>query len=202
MTFCSKCGCELLQKSKFCPSCGENLSIFKNVINEKHKLKNQSINTNQSINPTDKSPHSFRKPEHNSFSLSPVNTKSFSKPKKILITCLGLVILITGYTTLKAISNSSPTTPSEKVLTNDESNAIRFKNLIPQLDRNADIHKDISEPELTTLIAFVNMNGYKCDTVSFAMPFPSKHQYSLTCNNYRYSYEIEDIGGNPVIVVK
>lgn len=183
--------------SKFCSSCGVDIPVSNDETNEQNKTKYPRIdaNTKKVVHPAKPTIHTKQPSTHKSFSLSPVDTQSFSKKKKILIGFLSLIILFTGYTTLSAISNSSTITTSEKKLTKDEENAIRFKTLLPQLDKNADIHKDISEELLAGLIVYININGYKCDTITFAMPFTRKHGYSLTCNNYRYAYEVEDKGG-------
>lgn len=203
MSFCSNCGSKLVMASKFCSSCGVDIPTSNNNdTNEQNKPKHPRIdaNTKKVVHSAKPTIQTEQPSTHKSFSLSPVDTQSFSKKKKILVGCLSLIILITGYITLSSIPNS-PTT-SKKELTNDEKNAIRFKTLLPQLDKDADIHKDISEELLAELIVLININGYKCDTVTFAMPFIRKHGYSLTCNNYRYSYEIEDKGGNFIVTVK
>lgn len=45
-------------------------------------------------------------------------------------------------------------------------------------------------------------SGWKCDTVSAFIPFILSRGFTLTCNRYRYDYEIEDRGGNWVITLK
>ena len=41
--------------------------------------------------------------------------------------------------------------------------------------------------------------GYRCDTVDKVNPFIVKRGYTVYCNGYSYSYELEDRGGRWVI---
>lgn len=146
MIFCSNCGNKLLQASKFCSSCGANITLISNESGEVNTSNSPLVNTKAST-----------QLQHKSLTLSPIGREKFSKTKKIVIGFLGLIILFTGYITLGTIvETETVTTTSEKVLTKDEENAARFKTLLPQLDKDADIHKDISERDLVTLITLVN----------------------------------------------
>ena len=52
-------------------------------------------------------------------------------------------------------------------------------------------------PELISAVAdVVKAFGYRCDSVSSARPLRSEDGFAIVCNNYRYSYELRDIGGN------
>ena len=43
--------------------------------------------------------------------------------------------------------------------------------------------------------------GYKCDKIDSIIRSEWDGDYSITCNDYRYSYEIEDKGGNWVVTL-
>ena len=51
---------------------------------------------------------------------------------------------------------------------------------------------------LDYMSSLVRMNGWRCDSVSAVRPyiFSSKDGYVLTCNHFKYGYDIEDKGGN------
>ena len=48
----------------------------------------------------------------------------------------------------------------------------------------------------------VKIYGYRCDSISSFMPFILSAGYKISCNNYRYSYELEDKGGRWVVTVQ
>ena len=43
--------------------------------------------------------------------------------------------------------------------------------------------------------------GYKCDTIDSMRVSQWDGDITVVCNNYRYSYEIKDVGGNYVVTV-
>lgn len=51
------------------------------------------------------------------------------------------------------------------------------------------------------LAQYVRAWGYRCDTVNAATPFMFSRGFNLYCNEYRYSYEIEDEGGRWIVTV-
>ncbi|WP_368568499.1 hypothetical protein [Acinetobacter nosocomialis] len=77
-----------------------------------------------------------------------------------------------------------------------------FGNLQYKIEPEAVINSKIDEDILSQLILAVLVNGYKCDTVSSAIPYIRGGGYTMQCNNYQYKYEIEDKGGNIVVNVK
>ncbi|MDN8361017.1 hypothetical protein QZK58_16985 [Acinetobacter baumannii] len=77
-----------------------------------------------------------------------------------------------------------------------------FGNLQYKVEPEAVINSKIDEDILSQLILAVLVNGYKCDTVSSAIPYIRGGGYTMQCNNYQYEYEIEDKGGNIVVNVK
>lgn len=48
----------------------------------------------------------------------------------------------------------------------------------------------------------VRAHGYRCDSISSFQPFVMSAGYTIRCNNYRYTYELEDKGGRWVVTVK
>jgi hypothetical protein len=52
------------------------------------------------------------------------------------------------------------------------------------------------------LTGLVKGNGYRCDSISAARPFFLSAGYTLSCNDYRYEYEIADKGGRWIVTVK
>ncbi|HCQ9885696.1 TPA: hypothetical protein OMQ51_001802 [Acinetobacter baumannii] len=76
-----------------------------------------------------------------------------------------------------------------------------FGSLQYKVEPEAVINSKIDEDILSQLILAVLVNGYKCDTVSSAIPYIRGGGYTMQCNNYHYEYEIEDKGGNIVVSV-
>ena len=48
----------------------------------------------------------------------------------------------------------------------------------------------------------IRANGYTCDNVAHMRPLMFSAGYTVYCNDYRYVYEIEDVGGNLQVTVK
>ena len=48
----------------------------------------------------------------------------------------------------------------------------------------------------------IKQAGYRCDTVSSVLKWFWGVGFNVNCNNHRYSYEIEDQGGNWVAKLK
>jgi hypothetical protein len=59
----------------------------------------------------------------------------------------------------------------------------------------------ISLKAVDFLVSIVRSNGYKCDSVSAWRPWITSRGSTLTCNGFRYSYELADKGGNWVVTV-
>lgn len=83
----------------------------------------------------------------------------------------------------------------------DESDSQRFGKIQYKVEKEAVINSKINEDILSQLILAVLVNGYKCDTVSSAIPYIRGGGYTMQCNNYQYEYEVEDKGGNIVVTV-
>lgn len=65
------------------------------------------------------------------------------------------------------------------------------------VEKNAKISNYLQgNPKLyTALSAVIHLNGYKCDTISGIAPMSISYGFYVHCNQYRYSYEVEDRGG-------
>ncbi|MEO4078830.1 hypothetical protein ACMGSW_17520 [Acinetobacter baumannii] len=86
--------------------------------------------------------------------------------------------------------------------TSDEADSQRFGKIQYKVEKEAVINSKIDEGILSQLILAVLVNGYKCDTVSSAIPYIRGGGYTMQCNNYQYKYEIEDKGGSIMVEVK
>lgn len=53
-----------------------------------------------------------------------------------------------------------------------------------------------------SLAELIKIYGYRCDSISGARKFLTGRGFVVNCNNYRYTYEIEDKGGRWVISVQ
>ncbi|WP_140383434.1 hypothetical protein [Acinetobacter pittii] len=98
--------------------------------------------------------------------------------------------------------NKETHTVKIKEVTSDETDSQRFGKIQYKVEKEAVINSKIDEDILSQLILAVLVNGYKCDTVSSAIPYIRGGGYTMQCNNYNYEYEIEDKGGNIIVTVK
>jgi hypothetical protein len=48
---------------------------------------------------------------------------------------------------------------------------------------------------LEEMVQLVRASGYRCDSISAAIPMALSRGFKLTCNRFSYKYEIEDKGG-------
>ncbi|MFW6406727.1 hypothetical protein [Acinetobacter baumannii] len=97
--------------------------------------------------------------------------------------------------------NEETNTVKIKEKTSDETDSQRFGKIQYKVEKEAVINSKIDEEILSQLILAVLVNGYKCDSVSSAIPYIRGGGYTMQCNNYQYKYEIEDKGGNIIVTV-
>ncbi|UWQ19197.1 hypothetical protein [Jannaschia sp. M317] len=45
-------------------------------------------------------------------------------------------------------------------------------------------------------VGMIRAMGWRCDSISAARPFLMSRGFTIVCNNFRYTYEFEDRGGN------
>lgn len=60
----------------------------------------------------------------------------------------------------------------------------------------------VTMDQVKALVSIVKQSGYSCSSISGAFPFLLSHGFTLKCNNFRYTYEIEDAGGQWKVTVK
>jgi hypothetical protein len=61
----------------------------------------------------------------------------------------------------------------------------------------------LDKKQALILAQVVKMNGYRCDEINAANRSPwSNGKFTLYCNNWNYSYVIEDKGGRIVVTVE
>lgn len=51
------------------------------------------------------------------------------------------------------------------------------------------------------LAGLVKEKGYACDSIAAASPFAFSEGFNLSCNRFRYKYEIENKGGNWIVTI-
>ncbi len=71
------------------------------------------------------------------------------------------------------------------------------------IEKDAAIYDDIkgNNKLINLLVLAITTSGYKCNSVSAVRPLIFGHGFNVKCNNYYYSYDIKDEGGNWVIKV-
>ncbi len=55
---------------------------------------------------------------------------------------------------------------------------------------------------VNSLVSLVKINGYRCDSLDNARSNLLSSGFSLSCNGYKYQYNIEDRGGRYVVTVE
>lgn len=66
---------------------------------------------------------------------------------------------------------------------------------------NSAIVKKERKPKAQAAAAIVKIYGYRCDTISAFQPMVFSDGYTISCNRFRYTYELEDKGGRWVVTV-
>lgn len=73
----------------------------------------------------------------------------------------------------------------------------------PVEEPGALIDDHMSDVVVESLVALVRLRGYRCDSVSGAVPSVFRAgKFTLNCNQFRYAYVIEDRGGHWIVRVK
>ena len=65
------------------------------------------------------------------------------------------------------------------------------------IDHSADTIHDINE-----LVRLVRTDDYRCDSVSSFRPLIFSQGFQLGCNNFAYTYDIQDKGGHWIVTVE
>ena len=69
------------------------------------------------------------------------------------------------------------------------------------IEPGAEIHKNVPRSAAVALAQLVQLYGYSCNSISAVTPFAFSRGFYVYCNNWRYSYEVEDRGGNWIVTV-
>lgn len=65
------------------------------------------------------------------------------------------------------------------------------------------VAKDLSEGAVLEVQKLIKLYGYKCDTIDNKPSFSSwDGSVKVICNNFKYVYEVKDVGGNWTVKVK
>lgn len=59
----------------------------------------------------------------------------------------------------------------------------------------------VTHKQANGVAVLVRLNGYSCDSISNIRPFVTKSGFTISCNNFSYEYEVEDVGGNFKVTV-
>lgn len=73
---------------------------------------------------------------------------------------------------------------------------------VTRIEIDAKINKRITKSQAYAMAGMVRAYGYGCSSISSASSFAMSEGYRLSCNNYRYTYEIENKGGRWSVKVK
>lgn len=70
-----------------------------------------------------------------------------------------------------------------------------------RIEQGAETH-GLSEDVIRFVLAQVVGSGYRCDSISNVRPLIVKSGAQMRCNQYRYTYSVEDRGGRWVVTVE
>lgn len=60
---------------------------------------------------------------------------------------------------------------------------------------------NLTAKQVNAVKKMIQLYGYRCDSVNFAMRSNWSGVIDVTCNNGRYSYDLEDKGGRWVVTL-
>ncbi len=173
---CSECGKKYSDKAPACVSCGCPTSESVNKSIESEVESNIETNIN-----------SATLSERLKANLNAGNTNFTVKHYfYVLIVIVGGAALMYDYF-------SKPSYPSKQ--TQSSAKIKRLNN--PWLESGALVSDHVtSNPTLiNNSVTLIQKNGYRCDSVSSIMEMTFSAGLDVSCNGYRYSYEIKDVGG-------
>lgn len=76
-----------------------------------------------------------------------------------------------------------------------------FSKDIP-IEKDNAVYEGMSSKQVQALAKAVRASGYSCNSISSARPFMIDNGWHITCNNWRYKYEIQDRGGRVFVIPK
>jgi hypothetical protein len=65
----------------------------------------------------------------------------------------------------------------------------------------AETKGNLTPAQVESAQMLIILSGYKCDKVDFALRSGWSGIIDVTCNNYKYSYDLEDVGGRWTVTV-
>jgi hypothetical protein len=71
-----------------------------------------------------------------------------------------------------------------------------------QLESNVFLGKGIEPRQAVAAAKFVQLHGYRCDSIRSFSQLQMSHGFRLACNGARYTYELRDVGGRWQVTVK
>ncbi|MCA2015628.1 hypothetical protein LDJ79_05865 [Vibrio tritonius] len=82
------------------------------------------------------------------------------------------------------------------------SNQSQTTNTFSLIESGATIEKSFSSDAIEAAVNIVRFNGYSCSTVSSIQTMIFKRGFTIRCNNFNYTYDVFDKGGNWVVSVE
>lgn len=64
------------------------------------------------------------------------------------------------------------------------------------------VRRHTDDSTINELVRVIRARGYKCDSVSAAIPWPVNPGYTVRCNQFNYTYHVEDKGGRWVVSLR
>jgi len=70
------------------------------------------------------------------------------------------------------------------------------------VEKSDAIYQSLSYSQAEAAAGIVQLNGYRCNSISKFKPLILDRGYHLICNNWQYSYTIKDKGGKMIVEVE
>lgn len=67
------------------------------------------------------------------------------------------------------------------------------------IEPDAVMSNNISTSLISPAVDMIRAYGWKCDSISALRPFLMSRGFTVVCNNFSYTYNLEDKGGNWVV---
>ena len=117
--------------------------------------------------------------------------------------CAILVIMVVLLGVLLGYCASSDDDPDPEEVKREAAKKAAFVGRLSiPVSKHFYVHERTPSPEVVNdLIALVKGYGYRCDILDEADRFLFSPGFELDCNGFRYSYKIEDKGGNWIVTV-
>ena len=69
------------------------------------------------------------------------------------------------------------------------------------VEDDARLSEDVSNELAIEFAKLIQLNGYSCNSVSGVAPSAMSGNVRVVCNQWQYSYTVEDKGGNWIVTV-